>query len=78
MQVNIGEARNALSRLVARAEAGEDIVLARDGRPVARLVPIGASPRGRTVVGCLGGSVTFAPGYRDGETAADWSAENGG
>lgn len=33
------EAKTQLSRLVERAAAGEDIVIARAGRPVARLVP---------------------------------------
>ncbi|MES2208891.1 MAG: type II toxin-antitoxin system Phd/YefM family antitoxin [Chloroflexota bacterium] len=37
--VNIHEAKTHLSRLVERVEAGEDIVIARAGRPVARLVP---------------------------------------
>lgn len=37
--VNMHEAKTHLSRLVARAEAGEQIIIARDGRPVARLVP---------------------------------------
>ena len=32
--------RNNLSRLLARAEAGEEIEISRRGRPVARLVPI--------------------------------------
>jgi prevent-host-death family protein len=34
------EAKTKLSQLVERAEAGEDIVIARNGKPVARLVPI--------------------------------------
>lgn len=38
MQVNMLEAKNALSRLVAAAERGEDVVLARDGKPVAKIV----------------------------------------
>ena len=38
--VNIREAKTHLSRLVARVEAGEEIVIAKAGRPVARLVPI--------------------------------------
>lgn len=38
-QVNIHEAKTHLSRLVERVEAGEEIVLARAGRPVAKLVP---------------------------------------
>lgn len=41
--VNVGEAKTALSALIARAEKGEDIVLARAGKPVVRLTPI--SPR---------------------------------
>lgn len=42
-KVNIHEAKTTLSKLVEAAEAGEDIVLARAGRPVVRLVPVGAS-----------------------------------
>ena len=38
-QVNIHAAKTHLSRLVERVEAGEEIVIARAGRPVARLVP---------------------------------------
>jgi len=37
--INIHEAKTHLSRLVERVEAGEELVLARAGRPVARLVP---------------------------------------
>jgi prevent-host-death family protein len=39
--VNIHEAKAQLSRLIAEVEAGEDIVLVRGGKPVARLVRIG-------------------------------------
>ena len=39
MQVNILEAKNQLSQLVKRAQAGEEIVIANRGQPVARLVP---------------------------------------
>lgn len=38
--VNIAEAKAGLSALVDRAAAGEEIVLSRAGRPVARLVPL--------------------------------------
>ena len=37
IQVNIAKAKATLSDLVARAEAGEDVVLSRNGRPVVRL-----------------------------------------
>jgi prevent-host-death family protein len=38
--VNIHEAKTHLSRLIEKVEAGEEIVIARAGRPVARLVPL--------------------------------------
>jgi prevent-host-death family protein len=37
--VNIHEAKTHLSRLIERVEAGEEVVIARAGRPVARLIP---------------------------------------
>jgi prevent-host-death family protein len=39
-RVNIAEAKARLSALVDRAAAGEEIVLSRAGRPVARLMPL--------------------------------------
>ncbi|WP_108719165.1 type II toxin-antitoxin system prevent-host-death family antitoxin [Miniimonas sp. S16] len=38
---NMLEARDQLSRLVAAAEAGEDVTIARRGVPVVRVVPLG-------------------------------------
>lgn len=43
-QVNVQEAKTHLSRLLVRAAAGEDIVIARGGVPAARLVPVEAAP----------------------------------
>lgn len=43
--MNLYEAKTQLSRLVAEAEAGEDVVIARSGRPVVRLVPVTDSGR---------------------------------
>ncbi len=40
MQVNTLEARNQLSRLIDAALAGEEVVIARRGKPVVRLQPI--------------------------------------
>lgn len=45
MRVNVGQAKTDLSKLLARVEAGEDVEIARDGVPVARLVRIDA-PQG--------------------------------
>ncbi len=41
--INVHEAKTHLSKLLARVEAGEEIVISRHGRPVARLVPLGPS-----------------------------------
>lgn len=41
MQVNVLEARNNLSSLIARATAGEEIVIAKRDVPLVRLVPVG-------------------------------------
>ena len=38
--VNIGEAKARLSHLIAQAEDGQDVILARNGVPAARIVPI--------------------------------------
>ena len=40
MPVNVHEAKTHLSRLLARVEAGESIVIARAGRPIAVLAPV--------------------------------------
>ncbi|MGH8998265.1 MAG: type II toxin-antitoxin system Phd/YefM family antitoxin [Acidimicrobiia bacterium] len=42
------EAKTHLSRLVERAAAGEEVIIGRAGRPVARLVPYVATARRRT------------------------------
>jgi prevent-host-death family protein len=41
VQVNIFEAKNRLSQLIRSVQAGEEIVIANRGEPVARLVPAG-------------------------------------
>ena len=46
--VNVHEAKTHLSRLLEAVEAGEDVVIARAGKPIARLVPVGARTEPRT------------------------------
>ncbi len=48
MQVNVHEAKTQLSRLIAAAEKGEEVVIARDGRPAVRLVPCARQESPRT------------------------------
>ncbi len=45
--VNVHEAKTHLSRLLERVQKGEQVVIAKSGRPVARLVPVGAGSGGR-------------------------------
>jgi prevent-host-death family protein len=47
MEVNIHHAKTHLSKLLQRVEAGEEITIARDGVPVARLVPVVRPPQRR-------------------------------
>jgi prevent-host-death family protein len=51
------EAKSTLSELVARAEAGEDIIITRNGKPVARLVPVAGTNSLAAVHGALRGRI---------------------
>ena len=62
MTVNIHEAKTQLSRLVEEAAGGREIVIAKAGRPVARLVPL-ASPVRRKQLGLLRGKIRVAPDF---------------
>lgn len=60
--VNIQQAKTQLSRLVDRAAAGEDIVVARNGRPVARLTTLEPA-RKRRRGGWARGKVTISADF---------------
>ena len=47
--VNVHEAKTHLSKLLNRVEAGEEIILARAGKPCARLVPLEPEQTGRRI-----------------------------
>ena len=59
--VNIHEAKTHLSRLLDRAARGDEIVIAKAGKPVARLVPF--SRHGDRVLGRDAGKVTIAADF---------------
>ena len=63
MQVTIHAAKTTLSQLIARAEAGEEIVIARGNVPVARLVPILGQQAPRRQPGTLRGVITVPPAF---------------
>ena len=55
--VNVRAAKTRLSRLLVHAEAGDEVVIARGGKPVARLVPVERQkPRRR--FGAMRGQIT--------------------
>ena len=55
MVINVHEAKSNLSRLLDRAAAGEEIVIGRAGKPVARLVAL--APRPTPEIGRLKGRI---------------------
>ena len=63
---NIHEAKTNLSSLIARAEAGEEIVIARAGKPAVQLVPVPRAPQSnvrRKVAGSLKGKIWIGPDF---------------
>lgn len=61
--VNLYEAKTHLSRLVDEAAAGEDIVIARHGHPVAKLVALEEKPKGKRPLGLARGQIWIAPDF---------------
>ncbi|MBV8799421.1 MAG: type II toxin-antitoxin system prevent-host-death family antitoxin [Alphaproteobacteria bacterium] len=53
--VKIHEAKTNLSKLIARAEAGEEIVIARGDKPVVKVVPVEPVPKKKRTPGAMKG-----------------------
>jgi prevent-host-death family protein len=63
-QVNVHEAKTHPSRLLEQVERGEEVVIARNGRPVARLVAA-TGPRPARTPGAWAGEVWMADDFDD-------------
>ncbi len=67
MRVNVGQAKTDLSKLLARVEAGEEVEIARDGVPVARLVRMdptdGPGARFLAARGSLAGQISIGADF---------------
>ena len=61
--VNVHEAKTHLSRLLGKVEAGEDIVIARNGTPIARLVPV--KRQGKRQFGAMKGRIRLDDSFFD-------------
>ena len=75
MLVNVHDAKSQLSKLIAAAESGDDVVIARNGRPPVRLVPV--QPSGFRF-GTLAHLVTTVPDFDEpmyDDELARWEGE---
>ena len=61
-QFNIHDAKTNLSRIIERVEHGEEIIISRACRPVAKVIPLPVRVR-RTGRGSLRGKLTLAPDW---------------
>ena len=64
MEVNIHEAKTHLSKLLERVLLGEDVVIAKAGTPIARLVPIHTKPKKR-ILGSAKGEFVVPDDFND-------------
>ncbi|HZJ03287.1 MAG TPA: type II toxin-antitoxin system Phd/YefM family antitoxin [Thermoleophilia bacterium] len=78
MLINVHEAKTHLSRLLERVAHGEEIVIGKAGKPVAKLVPY-REARGHRSPGAWKGRVRIAPDFDElpSEVAAAFRGENG-
>jgi prevent-host-death family protein len=60
--VTIHQAKTNLSKLIERASQGEEIIIARGSKPVAKLVPLGAV-KGKRQPGSLKGKLVIGPEF---------------
>lgn len=73
--INIHEAKTHLSRLVDQAAAGKEIVIAKAGKPMARLVPLVQEPKPKKF-GLLKGKIWIAEDF-DAPLPADFLISGG-
>lgn len=72
MEVNLKEAKAKLSQLVERAMGGEEVIIAKAGKPMVKLVPV--QQKSKRVLGSATGLIHFHPGWDDPMTDEELSA----
>jgi prevent-host-death family protein len=73
---NMHDAKTHLSRIIERVERGEEIVIDRAGKPVAKIVPLTRRVN-RTAVGSLAGRLDLSGDWDSADTNAEIAAEFG-
>jgi prevent-host-death family protein len=64
MEVNVHKAKTHLSKLLEKVALGEEVVIAKAGKPVAKLVPMDSHPKNR-VLGSAKGEFTVPDDFND-------------
>lgn len=74
--VSVYEAKTSLSKLLTEVEAGEEVVISRNGRPIARLTPVAQRTEPR-LLGDLAGQIWISPDFDEftEQDEQDWYAE---
>ena len=70
---NIHEAKTTLSKLIERALAGEEVIIAKAGKPLVHLTPIAEAPAvdRAAIFGSMRGKMNLQPGWEASEFDAD-------
>jgi len=75
VEVNIHHAKTNLSRLIVQAEAGEEVIIARAGKPAVRLVPVHPPVRALLKPGALKGRLQVPAGFLERDEAMEKELE---
>ena len=61
--VNVHEAKTQLSKLLAEVEQGREVVVARNGKPIAKLIPFPKARKKTLTMGDLKGKIWISPDF---------------
>lgn len=68
MQVNIHYAKTHLSKLIEQAENGEEVIVARNGKPAIQLTPVPKKGKKRSILGAGIGKIWISDDFNSPET----------
>ena len=75
MEVNVHHAKTHLSKLISAAESGEEVIIARNGKPAVKLVLVEPKRKSRKdIVGSGIGKIWMSPDFDSPETKAEIAA----